>query len=123
MDFKLTGYKELVTALINQKRSFLRFSELIHSYAQQNGKSSVTLRHDVDRLPGNALQMAQLEADLGIRGTYYFRIVPESFDPQIIEQIAELGHEVGYHYEDVDLVVKGQTANGRGQRSEVRGQK
>ena len=51
--------------------------------------------------------MAQLEADMGNRGTYYFRIVPESFDPQIIENIAELGHEVGYHYEDVSLVIGG----------------
>ncbi|MBA7531110.1 hypothetical protein ES705_23321 [subsurface metagenome] len=41
-----------------------------------------------------------------IKGTYYFRIVTQSFNPEIIEQIAELGHEIGYHYEDFVLAVK-----------------
>jgi len=47
--------------------------------------------------------------------------IPESFHAEIIEKIAELGHEVGYHYEDVDLVVKCQTGNVKRQRSEVGG--
>jgi len=38
---------------------------------------------------------------LGIKGTYYFHVVPESYDERIIKQIAELGHEVGYHYENL----------------------
>ena len=63
----------------------------------------VILRHDVDRRPLNALTTAKLENELGIRGTYYFRIVPESFDETIIKQIAELGHEIGYHYEERTL--------------------
>lgn len=60
----------------------------------------VVLRHDVDRNPRNALAMARLEAAHGVRATYYFRIVPVSFVPEIIKEIAALGHEVGYHYED-----------------------
>jgi hypothetical protein len=39
----------------------------------------------------------------GIRGSYYFRIVPESYDETIIRQISNLGHEIGYHYEDLAL--------------------
>jgi hypothetical protein len=64
----------------------------------------VILRHDVDRRPLNALTTAKLENELGIKGTYYFRIVPESFNENIISQISGLGHEIGYHYEDVDLI-------------------
>ncbi|HKK09516.1 MAG TPA: hypothetical protein VJ939_01710 [Bacteroidales bacterium] len=60
-------------------------------------------KHDVDKLPGNSLEFAQIQHELGIKGTYFFRIVPESFNPEIIEKIAGLGHEIGYHYEDVDL--------------------
>lgn len=45
-----------------------------------------------------------IEHDLGIKGTYYFRTVPESYDLTIMDKIAKLGHEIGYHYEDVDLV-------------------
>lgn len=63
----------------------------------------VILRHDVDRLPENSFRLAQLEYDLGISGSYYFRIVPESYNLRIMNEIAALGHEIGYHYEDVDL--------------------
>jgi hypothetical protein len=49
----------------------------------------------------NALVMAKLENALGIKATYNFRIVKQSNNQQIIRQIAELGHEIGYHYEDL----------------------
>ena len=58
---------------------------------------NIILRHDVDLLQHSALTMAQHEHDLGIHGTYYFRIAPESFDVGVIEKIAEMGHEIGYH--------------------------
>ena len=58
----------------------------------------------MDKLPQNSLKFAKIQNKLGIKGSYYFRIVPESFDPAIITKIAELGHEIGYHYEDIDLV-------------------
>ncbi|HOS71911.1 MAG TPA: hypothetical protein PLZ75_05620 [Bacteroidales bacterium] len=54
----------------------------------------------------NSLLFAQLENKFGIKGTYYFRITPESFDENIIKQIYDLGHEIGYHYEDVSLIAK-----------------
>lgn len=59
-------------------------------------------RHDVDRKPGNALTMARLEARRGIPATYYFRTIEKTFQPAIIREIEDLGHEIGYHYEDLD---------------------
>ena len=44
-----------------------------------------------------------MEQALGISGSYYFRIVPESYDEGIIREISLLGHEIGYHYEDLAL--------------------
>lgn len=38
---------------------------------------------------------------MGIKGSYYFRAVPESWDEAIIKEIASLGHEIGYHYENL----------------------
>ncbi|WP_236610014.1 hypothetical protein [Desulfotignum phosphitoxidans] len=61
----------------------------------------IILRHDVDRRPGNALKTARLEHDLGIPASYYFRAVTESWDEAIIRKIAGLGHEIGYHYENL----------------------
>jgi len=63
----------------------------------------VILRHDVDRRPGNALVTAKIEKKQGIRASYYFRVVNESFDEAIIKEIADMGHEIGYHYEDLVL--------------------
>lgn len=63
----------------------------------------IVLRHDVDRRPGHALAMAELEAAKGARATYYFRRVGSAFDPPTIRAVAALGHEVGYHYEDFHL--------------------
>ncbi len=51
----------------------------------------------------NALRLARLEKEQGINSSYYFRIVKKSNDPGIIKAIVELGHEVGYHYEDFSI--------------------
>jgi hypothetical protein len=56
------------------------------------------LRHDVDRLPQNSLRTAQIETQLNLKATYFFRVVPESYDEEIIKEIHSLGHEIGYHY-------------------------
>jgi hypothetical protein len=64
-------------------------------------KSFCLIRHDVDRKPKNALRMAELENEVDIRATYYFRAKSHVFKPQIIKDIASLGHEIGYHYESL----------------------
>lgn len=64
--------------------------------------SCVLIRHDVDRIPSRAEALANLESKLGIKSTYYFRCNKEGrFPYKAIERIASLGHEVGYHYEDL----------------------
>ena len=97
MDFTLSSYKQLISTVQAQSFFFQTFEEFI-----QNPKEKVLiLRHDVDRLPGNSLKMARMENQLGIRATYYFRIIPKTFNPEIIREIADLGHEIGYHYENL----------------------
>lgn len=115
MDFTLKTYQKLLKNFLAKKYQFLPFALFLeqqqnNSTTQQINKSTnqqqIILRHDVDRLPQNALQTAKIEYELGIKGTYYFRIVPESYNPKIMEQIAALGHEIGYHYEDLDMILK-----------------
>jgi len=99
MDFTLIAYKQLISTLQSQGYFFQTFEEYI-----KNPKVKVViLRHDVDRLPKNALVIAKIEKGAGIKSSYYFRIVKESYDEGIIMQIADLGHEIGYHYEDLAL--------------------
>lgn len=68
--------------------------------SKPDGKT-IILRHDVDEQPQNAIKMATTEKELGVNATYYFRRVPKSDHPEIIRKIAEMGHEIGYHYEDL----------------------
>lgn len=82
MDFTLKKYNQLLDAL---KASRIPFK----------------LRHDVDLLPYNSLRTAQIEHTKGIKATYYFRCVPESYNEEVIKEIAALGHEIGYHYESL----------------------
>ena len=103
MDFTVSTYKKLLESLISAGYSFVPFKDYILSKEYPNSKSIIILRHDVDRLPQNSLRTALIENSLGIKGTYYFRIVPESYNEEIIREISKLGHEIGYHYEDVDL--------------------
>lgn len=77
---------------------FQTFEEMMTRPAE--GKL-VVMRHDVDEKAWNALKMAQLENTLGIHATYFFRVVKQSNVPEVIRQIVDLGHEVGYHYEDL----------------------
>jgi hypothetical protein len=63
----------------------------------------ILMRHDVDRMPGHALATAKIEHELGIRSTYYFRAIKNTFKPDIMKQIEAMGHEVGYHYEDLSV--------------------
>ena len=98
MDFTIKTYTNLINSLVQQGYKFQTFEEFLSS----DLKKVILLRHDVDLLPYNSLRFAEIQAKLGIRGTYYFRAVPESWNESIIKKIEALGHEVGYHYENMD---------------------
>ena len=104
MDFTLQSYRNLLETLLSKGFSFITFADFLAEERDVANRSRkiIMLRHDVDLKPHNSLATAIIEAELGIKGSYYFRMVPESFDVEIIKQIASLGHEVGYHYETMD---------------------
>jgi len=96
-DFTLDKYRELCQAIIGSGYGLVT----VRGYLENRDLPSkvVILRHDVDRKPGNALRMAELERELGLSATYYFRKRRHTFKPKIIRSIARMGHEIGYHYE------------------------
>ena len=99
-DFTLKSYQSLIEALQQAGYQFLSFEEVMSSPLK--GKT-VVMRHDVDELAWNALKIAQLEHKLGVKATYYFRVVKQSNVAEVIREIARMGHEIGYHYEDLVL--------------------
>jgi len=94
MDFTLDKYGGLLSFLQDNYEIYTVERYLV----EKPEKNFAILRHDVDRSPKNALKMAELEAEMDVRSTYYFRY-PYTFREGIIKKIARLGHEIGYHYE------------------------
>lgn len=99
-DFTLQTYKILCTELQRHGYSFVTFAE----YCEQiPSEKFVIMRHDIDRNPENALKIAHIENRLMVSSSYYFRIVKRSYDEAVMNEIASLGHEIGYHYEDLTV--------------------
>ena len=100
IDFTKKSYRQLIQALKNHEYKFYTFEQWCEGKA--NGKY-VILRHDVDLKAGHSQSIALIENSLEVCASYYFRVVPQSNQPHIIKGIAALGHEIGYHYEDLSL--------------------
>jgi len=100
-DFTIAVYSDLLQAALDA--GFVPVTMEAFASAAATPKKIIILRHDVDKRPGHSLETARLQHSKGVKGTYYFRITSDSFDPVIIKKIAGMGHEIGYHYEDVAI--------------------
>lgn len=98
-DFTPGTYRNLIQALKKQGYTFQPFAEFLQNPADK----VVVLRHDIDARKWQAHLIAEILRQENIKATFYFRIVPQSFDEKLIQQIAHMGHEIGYHYEDLTL--------------------
>jgi hypothetical protein len=97
-DFTLHKYDELLNAI--QKAEY--DVKPVANFLESPNEKCIILRHDVDRDIRRALEMALIENERNIISTYYFRYKKSVFKPDIIKEIAALGHEIGYHYEVLD---------------------
>jgi len=94
--FDLGHYREILEAARAGGYRFARFGE-----GPERG--DLFLRHDVDLSLDAALQMAELEAELGVRATYLFMTESVFYNLAsregvlALERIRELGHPVGLH--------------------------
>lgn len=105
-DFSFITYSHLLDKLSESGYSFITFEQ--YCLNKNLPGKFVILRHDVDRIPTNAVVMAKIEHAKNIKASYYFRVADEAYDKRAIKKIISLGHEGGYHYEDLDLT-KGDT--------------
>jgi hypothetical protein len=100
-NFTILTYKNLLASFQQCGFSFHTFNDFLQVSLLDK---DVILRHDVDKLPENSLAIAKIEKDLGISGSYFFRAVPESWNERIIKEISAMGHEIGYHYENLSEI-------------------
>lgn len=99
-DFTLRAFKLLCLTLKKKGYIFISFSDYFTNCDQIK---FVIMRHDVDRSLKKALEIAVIESEIEIKASYYFRTIRKYFDEKVITEIGNLGHEIGYHYEDLSL--------------------
>lgn len=95
-------YKHYIETLEKAKKThaFYTFGD----FPKHPEKRFIILRHDVDAQMVKALKMARINHDLGIPATFFVRI-HGAYNPfrdpsyAAVLKIAELGHEIGLHYE------------------------
>ena len=92
-------YRELLANLAAQGHVSRSISSLGETYAQ-----GLFLKHDVECRIERAVEIAQIEKDCGHIATFYFQA--DFLDSEAgrvgMNRIAQLGHEVAYHYDVLD---------------------
>ena len=97
MDFTFKKYSQIVSAIAKSDYTVLKIADYIKMDVLP--EKFVIIRHDVDLDPHYQVRFAELENDIDIHTSYYFRHIDKVFIENVIDRIYKLGHEVGYHYE------------------------
>ena len=82
-DFTFEAYKKYLDVIKNSSFKIITFKDLLSIEVFPD--KFLIIRHDVDRKPKNALNMAYLESGMDIKSTYYFRSKSHVYIPEIIE--------------------------------------
>ncbi len=112
MDFTQREYARLCEAIAASGYRTATFADFIARDRLDLHDRVLVLRHDVDRRPRRARELAEIERRFGLLASYYFRM-PASWEPRIIREVAAMGHEVGLHYECLDRARGDHDAAGR----------
>lgn len=99
--FSLGHYREILRTAKTSGYKFLLFDEAQSSAAER----CCLLRHDIDYTPEKAIEFGRIEADLGIRSTYFFQVVAWTYNArekkcyQTIQELANMGHQIALHFD------------------------
>lgn len=102
MTFTKEGYKRLLDLALHSGYEFLAFD----SEERFDKKQVCLLRHDIDTDIESALEIAKIEANLGIRSTYFVMLRSPVYNlmgranHSIVQNILSLGHWLGLHYDE-----------------------
>lgn len=101
--FTFAEYSAILLAARASGYRFARFADPVTARPSEPERV-VYLRHDIDNCVESALLMAELEARLEARSTYFTMVRSDNYNPftgenvRRLRRICELGHEVGLHF-------------------------
>jgi len=102
MDFTLNKYESLCQAVAKSKYVSMTLANYIQLRHKKRNSPIIIMRHDIDRAPKRALDVAEVEYKYNIHATYYFRVQKRVCITDIMDKVASYGHEIGFHYETID---------------------
>lgn len=97
----LNSYRELLEIAASKFR-FTTFR------SPQLNEGEVIWRHDVDFSLLSALELAKIDAEYGSQSTFFLRFRAETYNVfesknlELVEEIRDLGHDIGLHFEPSD---------------------
>lgn len=110
-DYSPEGYKNFLEMIKENGYKFVFFGHT------ENNDNKVFLRHDVDKSPQMALEMAKIEKDMNIKSTYLFLLhsplynLTEEPTKTNVSRIKELGHRIGLHCDERFLRLNNKKSN------------
>lgn len=96
-------YKSVLESFLQHEFKFVCVKDFGTSEIEGHNKV-LCLRHDIDSDTKIAWEMFQIEKELGIKSTYYFRL--STMETALMDEIMTYGCEVGYHYEEIASYAK-----------------
>jgi len=106
MRFTYEAYRNLIRLLKEQGYNFCKYGS-----ENEDGKV-VILRHDVDMSVEKAVEMAKIENEEGVFGTYFILVSTEFYNihaertAKAIKELQELGGIVGLHFDETKYDIK-----------------
>lgn len=97
-DFTEEGYRYLLR-LAKMKYHFIGYEDY------KNGGRNIIWRHDIDLSVHRAFRLAKIEAEEGVKSTYFIHLHSEFYNAleyeirNLIKNIISLGHFVGLHFD------------------------
>ncbi|HVR40189.1 MAG TPA: hypothetical protein VMU84_13925 [Thermoanaerobaculia bacterium] len=107
-DFTEAHFREVVR-LAKRNYRFISFEEVA------TDERSILWRHDIDLSPHRALALARIEAEEGVTATYFVLLHSEYYNAlehevaEKIVAIAQLGHNIGLHFDPAFYEAMGHT--------------
>lgn len=100
MEFTYHAYSELIRMLQDNGYDFIGYDNI------DSNRKSVVLRHDIDISIDKALEIANIEHELGVSSTFFllyytdFYCIASNDTRRKLNTIVSLGHTIGLHFDE-----------------------
>nr|MBQ4456676.1 hypothetical protein [Clostridia bacterium] len=101
MQFTYHAYRQLIRSLQDNGYTIASYKDW------ESSPYCAILRHDIDNDIEKALELAKVEEELGVKSTYFTLVTSDFYNvfsaksEKLLRAIADCGHDVGLHFDEV----------------------